>query len=91
MKVVGRRKYQFTNKETGEMIVGVSLHCLENSPDPSEGQLATTLSVVSAKPCYSLALGIPFGSEVTPVYNKYGKVDDILIRDTPDTPDSKAK
>lgn len=82
MKVVGRKKYSFASKDGG-LVTGVSLHCLEKAADPSEGEVALTLSVSSTKACYGTVLSVPFGSEITPVYNRYGKVDDILLKPNP--------
>ena len=37
----------------------------------------------SDKPIYPMAIGFPFGAVVTPIYNKYGKVDDFILKSVP--------
>ena len=65
--ITGKHMYDFTN-DKNQRFTGVKLHCLQELSSPTEGQLA---------------IGFPFGAVVTPIYNKYGKVDDFILKSVP--------
>lgn len=83
LKVVGKKYYDFTNKE-GQRVQGLKLHCLQEHPTPDEGYLTELVSVGISKPIYSQADSIAFGSIITPVYNRYGSLQDIILVSMPD-------
>lgn len=84
--LVGRSDYQFTTKE-GTLITGTMLHCLDNVSADGKGYRVDKFSLSNTKPAYATAQTIPLGAVVTPVYNRYGKVDDIIWK----TPEGKFK
>lgn len=77
MKVIGKRFGKFKNKETGEEISFGKLYV--NYEDSTvTGVQGTIAEAISVKP--ELLEEIPIGSEVTLIYNRYGKVDDFTIK-----------
>lgn len=82
MEVVGRRGYEMKNDDG--VYTGVTLHCIEAGPTPESGRLCVKVSIGTRKPGYEKACSVPFGSVITPVYNRFGKTEDIIINSTPD-------
>ena len=80
--ITGRHMYDFTN-DKNQRFTGVKLHCLQELSSPTEGQLTEVISVGSDKPIYPMAIGFPFGAVVTPIYNKYGKVNEFILKSVP--------
>jgi len=80
MKVIGKKPYEFTAKDSGIVYNGLTLFCLDNLPAPGVGQYAEKISVGKDKECYNLAVSLEIGDEVTPIYSKFGKVTDLLIK-----------
>lgn len=80
--IKGRKNIDFHNKE-GEHIQGVKLHCIYQESSPTEGQLCELIFVGINKPIYPTACQFPFGTVITPVYNRNGKVDDFILRELP--------
>lgn len=88
----GKREMSFTGQD-GKIISGVQLHLVQqfsvNSAD-IKGRLVEKEFVSANKPCYALAEQIPIGSIISVVYNKRGKVDDLVLVESPsDNPKSK--
>ncbi len=77
MKVVGKRSYEM--QKDGSTYTGMVLHCVYPAAAPAVGELTQTLSVGSMKPGYATACNVPIGAEVTPVYNRFGKVEDVVV------------
>lgn len=78
MKIVGKQTMSFKSKETGELITGIKLHYSEEN-DKVQGLAVGTEFVVEAKDCYNDALSLPLNASVQFIYNKYGKVDGIVL------------
>lgn len=77
--LVGRVKSDSPSREDPKRrIIGVNLHCIQDVVDPEQGQTVERLYVYETKAGYKKAFTIPFGSFVTPVYNRFGKVEDII-------------
>lgn len=80
--IKGKHAYNFKNKEN-QQISGIQLHCLQQHPSPTEGYLVEVLSIVWTKPIYPMAEQLPLESVITPIYNKYGKIEDIVLVSKP--------
>lgn len=88
----GKREMSFTGTD-GSQISGVQLHLVQQFSVQSKdisGRLVEKEFVSANKPCYTLAEQIPIGSVITVIYNKRGKVDDLVLVESP-SPDSKVK
>lgn len=81
--ITGKHIYDFTN-DKGQRFSGIKLHCVQELPSPTEGRLTEVISIGIDKPAYPMAAGFPFGAVVNPVYNKYGKVDDFILKSLPE-------
>lgn len=90
LKLVGRFESEFEAQDHSGKIRGVNLHCIETEEDPRGGLRVERLYIHERRPGYLTSQGIPFGSIVTPVYNRYGKVDDLIWK-SPDTVKQPAK
>lgn len=82
LRVLGRKHYDYTN-EKGQRYTGVKLHCVQVNSTPEEGFLTEVVSVGSSKPIYPVAVSLPFESVITPIYNRFGKIDDIVLVSRP--------
>ena len=78
MKVVGRKDYSMV--KDGVTYNGVTVHCLEPAVPPAVGSLCVHLSVGTNKPGYLVASTLEPGMEVVPVYNRFGKVEDLIVK-----------
>lgn len=77
--LVGRTDSDSPSREDPtRRIIGVNLHCIDDVADPVVGQRVQRLYVYESKVGYRKAYDIPFGSFITPVYNRWGKIDDII-------------
>lgn len=77
MKYIGRKAYHCEDK--GIAYDGFTCHCIEKAVPPAVGELCVTFAMGTTKPGYSTVLTLQPGDEITPVYNRYGKVDDIIV------------
>lgn len=80
--LMGRKFYDFTN-DKGQNYKGIKLHCLQEFATPQEGTLTEVVSVSENNPAYAVAVAMPFNCLFTPVYNRYGRIDDLIVRDEP--------
>lgn len=87
--VLGKRGYNFT--KDGQTFIGVKLHCREEFPAPDVGYLTEVLSVGDRKSIYHTVLSLPFGAVITPIYDKYGKIQDIIVKSLPEEDKSENK
>ena len=78
MKLIGKKTYDVQNN--GASYHGITCHCVEPATPPAVGQLCVTFSVGDTKPGYPVVQSLQVGDEITPVYNRFGKVDDVVIR-----------
>lgn len=74
MQLVGKQFYE--TDYNGVHYNGVRLHVTEVRSNV-EGFAVDKLNITSTKPRFNEICGIPVGSEIIPIYNKYGKVDDV--------------
>lgn len=78
MKVVGRKYTKWTNNDGKEMH-GLRLFCTE-PVEGVDGLSVEAIHLSEDKAGYAGACkNVVVGSEIKPVYNKYGKVDDIMV------------
>lgn len=82
LKIMGKKYYDFTNTEK-QRFTGLKLHCIQECASPTEGYLVEVVSIGSNKPIYSQVDAFPFGTVITPVYNRYGKIEDIILKSLP--------
>lgn len=77
VKVVGKQNVDFSN-DKGERIEGIKLHILGTDKNVS-GQCVFTEFVSPNSDCYDMANDLIVGSAVTLVYNRKGKVEEIIL------------
>lgn len=79
--VVGRKPYDFPDqKNPGQRIVGVKVHCIDEVATPDQGQLTEIIGAKIQYPLYTKLMNLSFGDVIIPVYNKYGSPTDIIIQ-----------
>lgn len=77
MKVIGKRFGSFTDKQTGSVVNFGKLYVTYEDSTVS-GVQGTIAEAISVKP--DVLQEIPIGSDVTLIYNKYGKVEDFNVK-----------
>lgn len=77
---IGKHYYDYTN-DKGENYKGVHLHCIPEYKSPAEGLLSEVLKVRNISSIYPLADGLKIGSKINPIYDKYGRVADIILQE----------
>lgn len=90
LKLVGKKAYDYTN-DKGDRYTGIKLHCVQEVASPVEGYLTEVIPVGSTKPIYSQANEFPFGTVFNPVYNRYGKIEDFILKSLPGDKASEKK
>lgn len=81
--LMGKRYYDFTN-DKDQNFKGVKLHCIQEFSTQNEGTLTDVISVNSRSPIYHIADQLEFGTVFTPVYNRYGRMEDIVVKALPE-------
>jgi hypothetical protein len=80
--LVGRKEhdYDFTDKGTGRRVVGsgLNIYYTDTSPDV-EGVMTGKEFISESSSAYSSASSAKIGSTITFIYNRYGKVSDIMV------------
>lgn len=77
VKVIGKRIGNFVDRKTGEAISFGKIFV--TYPDSTmQGLMGEIAEAISMKP--ELVQEIPVGSEITVIYNKYGKADDFTLK-----------
>lgn len=76
MELVGKQMVSFTNRDTGELVEGIKLHCtgVENGV---VGLAAITQFIKKDHPCYEKACTLPLG-KINIIYGRRNSVQDIL-------------
>ncbi|MCI9438646.1 MAG: hypothetical protein HFH85_16090 [Lachnospiraceae bacterium] len=82
LKIMGKKYYDFTNTEK-QRFTGLKLHCIQEFPSPTEGYLVEIVSIGSSKAIYTQVDSFPYGTIITPVYNRYGKIEDVILKSLP--------
>ena len=77
MKLIGKKSYDV--QANGGFYHGITCHCVEKATPPAVGELCVTFSVGDNKPGFSVVQSLQVGDEITPVYNRFGKVDDVVV------------
>lgn len=77
MKVIGKRFGSFKDKQTGNEVNFGKLYVTYEDSTVS-GVQGTIAEAVSVRP--ELLEEIPVGSEVTLIYNRYGKIEDLNVK-----------
>lgn len=79
MKVIGKRIGSFKEKETGKDVAYGKLYVTyeDSTMTGLAGSIAESISV---RP--EILQEIPVGSEITLIYNRYGKVEDFTLKNT---------
>ena len=90
LKLVGKKAYDYTNEKV-DRYTGIKVHCVQEHASPLEGYLVETISVSSTKPIFSQANEFPFGTVFTPVYDRYGKIQDMILKSLPEDKTSEKK
>lgn len=80
MKVIGKRTSTFTDKKSGEVITFGKLYVTYKDSTVS-GVIGEIAEAISVRP--EILEEIPVGSEVTLIYNRYGKVEDFQLKQNP--------
>ncbi len=80
MKVIGKRISTFTDKKSGEVINFGKLYVTYKDSTVS-GVIGEIAEAISVRP--EILQEIPVGSEVTLIYNRYGKVEDFQLKQNP--------
>lgn len=81
MKIIGVEKNNFTVKETGVVVEGSNVY-LSYPVDPAKGKgvAAERIYITDSKAAsMSVDLNSMIGKEVIVVYNRYGKVQNIVL------------
>lgn len=77
VKVIGKRIASFTDKKTGEVVMFGKVFVAY--PDSTmQGLVGEVAESISMKP--ELVQEISVGSEITVIYNKYGKAEDFTVK-----------
>lgn len=83
VKIVGKQNVDFSN-DKGERIQGIKLHILGSDRNVN-GWAVFTEFINPSSSAYNTALDLPLDSFVTLVYNRKGKVDEIIkCKDVPE-------
>lgn len=77
-QVVGFRGYSFDDKKTGNKVEGVTVFCMTDGGEGVTGNITEKFSL-SQKKLSDINWTPMVGDTVTPVYNKYGKVDTVQV------------
>lgn len=88
LKLMGKKTYDYTN-DKGIRYTGIKLHCIQQYSTPQEGFLTETVSVGTSKPIFPMADGFEFGTIFTPVYDKYGRINDLILVSLPEDKEKK--
>lgn len=88
LKLVGKKSYDYTN-DKGVRYTGIKLHCVQQHATSQEGFLTEIVSVGTNKPIYSQANEYAFGTIFTPVYDKYGRIQDLILVSLPEDKEKK--
>ena len=77
MKVIGiQRNVSF--KMEGNQFNGINIY-VSSPKDGVEGVATEKLFINSNKECYAAAIGLKINDNISVYYNKYGKVDTIIV------------
>lgn len=76
MKVIGKMFYE--SDYQGKHYSGIKFYVTEQRPSV-EGLFADVLKIPVGKPRYDEICKIPVGSEIIPIYNRYGNVEDVQV------------
>lgn len=74
MKVVGKSLYE--SDYEGKHYSGIRFYVTDIREDV-EGLLADVVKVSSTKPRFQEICAIPVGADIIPIYNRYGKIEDV--------------
>lgn len=74
--LLGRKEYQ--GNFEGRSYSGVKLF-LVHEDDHADGMICDIEKVSTSCPSYHKIMSIPVGSKVSPIYNRYGKIDDVIL------------
>jgi hypothetical protein len=80
MKVIGRRIGTFKDKSNGNEVTFGKLYVTYEDSTVT-GVVGSIAEAISVRP--EILQEIPVGSEVTLIYNRYGKVEDFTIKQNP--------
>lgn len=75
-KLLGRKKY--SGEYQGKAYSGVKFF-LAHEDEHAEGVVVDIEKIQTANPNYNKVMTIPIGSEVSPIYNRFGNIDDISV------------
>lgn len=76
MKVVGKQMYDTTYE--GKPYSGIRFF-VTGDREGVEGTFTDVVKISSTKPRFDEICAIPVGSEIVPIYNRYGKIEDVNV------------
>ena len=80
VKLVGKQKIDFV--KNGERVVGIKLHCVCTTNDEKfEGMRVETFFISSNNAMHEQCVSFPVGSELSVMYNRFGRADSITLCD----------
>lgn len=77
VKVIGKRIGTFTDKQNGNEVKFGKVY-VEYADEQMKGLTGLCAEAISMRP--ELVQEVPVGSEITIIYNKYGKADDFTVK-----------
>lgn len=77
--VIGIVVDSFTDKSTGEVVAYGQLHTLALEAQEDEHCVGQKVCILKVSPEIIKTSSVSCGDEVIPVYNKYGRIDDLTI------------
>lgn len=81
---LGKKPYTWTNPDTKITYSGIKMHCMQELPSPGEGYLTDVVKIPVNSAIYPTAESLPFKTVFTPVYDRYGRIADIIVKSYPD-------
>lgn len=81
MIIIGAKKYDFKDNETGRQIKGFSCYGLHNTNNPNIVGYDVEKFSLSEEMFFKLRIDelIKNQKSVTPIYNRYGKVESVYV------------
>lgn len=77
--VIGIVVNSFTDKSTGEVVAYGQLHTLALEAQEDKHCVGQKVCILKVSPEIIKSSAVSCGDEVIPVYNKYGRIDDLTI------------
>lgn len=79
MKVVGIQRNMNFKAQDGNQVTGMNIYLTQEKHNV-EGVATDKVFVSSTKECYASLANLKIGSEVQLLYNRWGKVESVIVR-----------